>query len=48
MLWRWAEEPQAKECRWPLEAGEAKEGDPPPEPPGETGPAHVVALAPGI
>lgn len=32
-LWRWRKGPQAKGCRWSLEAGKDKEIYSPPEPP---------------
>lgn len=36
------ESPGAKECRWPLEAGNSKETDPPLEPPEETSPTDPL------
>ena len=38
-------EPSAKECRWPPEAGKGKEQISPQEPPEETSPVDTLTLA---
>ena len=44
---RMQEGPQAKECRWPLEAKNGKETDSPLELPQEHNPAYTVTSAQG-